>query len=105
MRTIEVTNLKDEITKLIKQVVEEMVEDARQYKWIPVSERLPEGEMEVLLTVEIQFESGKKVQVVELAYYDLDIGRWCKEEQDGPVEILHHPVAWMPLPEQYKEAE
>ena len=55
-------------------------------KWIPVDERLPEGEKEVLVTTNTGRITFGYLGDGEL-YVDLD---------------LDYPIAWMPLPEPYK---
>lgn len=53
-------------------------------RWIPVTERLPEEHEEVLT-----YDS-----VFGITFDSQHNGKWRK-----------HPVAWMPLPEPYKEGE
>ena len=76
-------------------------------KWIPVSERLPKDDENVLVYCG-QF-SGQGV--MNIAYYhndytfypseyaDLNETGWYDENDDA---IYHEPIAWMPLPEPYK---
>lgn len=69
--------------------------------WIPCSERLPDKAFGCLVTVmdgdpytEIEFEN---VLPYHVGY---DSGRW--NDADGE-EIPFEVIAWMPLPEPYKE--
>lgn len=65
-------------------------------EWIPVSERLPEPEKMVLLTVSGKFKNISFVDAYELGEFDTDEG-WILEmwpEWKDP-EVTH----WMPLPE------
>ena len=65
-------------------------------EWIPVSERLPEPEKMVLLTVSGKFKNISFVDVYELGEFDTDEG-WILEmwpEWKDP-KVTH----WMPLPE------
>lgn len=61
-------------------------------RWIPCSERLPENEMNVIA----QFSSGT---VTELRYAGNGI---FKGIYDYSTKVI---IAWMPLPEPYKEGE
>ena len=61
-------------------------------KWIPVTERLPSGRVEVLVS------SGIFAPLIEVAFYDgLFYSAW-----DGKTEIVA-VTHWMPLPEPPKE--
>ncbi len=60
--------------------------------WIPVTERLPEDDTEVLVYL---FENNKSPYIAWLSD-----GRWHTE--DFEVEREDEPVAWMPLPEPWK---
>ena len=66
-------------------------------KWIPCSERLPEYEMDVLL----QFTSNMCVGFFHPSgsWIIWSGGDWCTGVLEGDEE----PIAWMPLPEPYKE--
>lgn len=63
-------------------------------RWIPITERLPEKECKCLVTD----EEGK-----------VEIGWFCIDHDGEPwfsVEYTSSPtVAWMPLPEPYKDGE
>ena len=62
-------------------------------EWIPVSERLPEEDVDVLITYKY---SGKKIVTTA---YKLPNNGWMFDN-DGwiPDEVV---TAWMPLPEPY----
>lgn len=62
-------------------------------RWIPVSDRLPEEEVQVLVTDDA---GGLATIDVDCGYFDKEYGRF---------EWFHsqNVTAWMPLPEPYKE--
>ena len=60
-------------------------------QWIPCSERLPEDDRKVLIC-------RKNGSVGEGRYYSI-IGEWSRWD----INDLKDVVAWMPLPEPYKE--
>lgn len=62
-------------------------------RWIPVSESLPEEEVQVLVTDDA---GGLATIDVDCGYFDKEYGRF---------EWFHsqNVTAWMPLPEPYKE--
>lgn len=68
------------------KLLEKYQVEVEKHKWIPVDERLPEGEKEVLVTTNIGRITFGYLGDGEL-YVDLD---------------LDYPIAWMPLPEPYK---
>lgn len=74
----------------------------QQNQWIPVSERLPQDPNELVLTM----VSGKPARNItlekayEIALYNPDDG-WILEMY--PEWEDAQPIAWMPLPEPYKE--
>ena len=66
--------------------------DVQSVKWIPVTERLPNGNGEYLV-------SGKdKVWVCEFMILG-DVGGWCNSAMNPCVKY------WMPLPEPPKDGE
>lgn len=64
-----------------------------EQRWVPCSERLPEDDTPVLVYL---FEHNKSPYIAWLSD-----GRWYTE--DFEVERENEPVAWVPLPEPYKE--
>ena len=66
-------------------------------KWIPVTERLPENDEDVLIT---RVYNGSTHYFIEMSWFNE-----CKFlTQDGEFE-LPNVVAWMPLLEPYKEGD
>ena len=65
-----------------------------QTRWIPVSERLPEKMGTYLVTLEYK-EHG--IGVTTLWFHGAEIG-W-------DLRVADIVLAWMPLPDQYKESE
>lgn len=61
-----------------------------QPEWIPVSERLPDKEGSYLVTAQPTYNHAKDIRIVHWG------GRWVGYSQS---EI----IAWMPLPEPYRE--
>lgn len=77
------------------EMVEETktVEAAPAEKWIPVTERLPEEDTNVLVTM------VKGRHKVMYAKYDRQLQKFCI----GNYIRSKYVTAWMPLPEPYKE--
>lgn len=80
------------------------IELLEQTRWIPVSERLPEERNHYLVTIEIDAMNGCK------PYYEIQPS-WYSDKQfvveykgDGLV-AKKSVIAWMPLPEPYRESE
>ena len=74
----------------------ENMDDEKENGWIPVSERLPEKNKDVIATVKYSGFMGMYGRWLKTAFID-DYGEWNGECIGGEV------IAWMPLPEPYKE--
>ena len=79
-------------------------------KWIPVTERLPEEDVDVLVTVHFLglsqvSPSGWNDYIKESYYVDIANhidGEWASASDECKVASYRHKViAWMPLPESY----
>ena len=82
--------------ELIDELQEAIEQDEKENGWIPVSERLPEKCEDVLTSVKFtgclgRYGTFKKIGQID--YY----GKWSGDCIGGEV------IAWMPLPEPYKE--
>lgn len=64
-----------------------------QTEWIPVSERLPERHKEVIVT-DIETSDTYQSQYIGNGYWECDNGI-----------LKNRIIAWMPMPEPYKEGE
>lgn len=82
--------IEEEYSKMAK----ELAELRQQNRWVPVSERLPDYNEEVLIT------DGK--------YVTIDTRYFLENTEDGEaytwdINGWDDVIAWMPLPEPYKE--
>ena len=109
--TMEVLNdAADVIEELSAKLQAANMERSSQYYnggWIPVSERLPEvGECKMYLITVAHYNPEYMGRFVEVCAYEsreLWEGRiptWERDFSDGA-----RVIAWMPLPEPYKESE
>lgn len=74
----------------------ENIDGEKANGWIPVSERLPEKNKDVITTVKYSGFMGMYGMWLKTAFID-DYGEWNGECIGGEV------IAWMYLPEPYKE--
>lgn len=99
----------------IKYLVEQMPAADVAPRWIPVTERLPEEDYETgngvqfsadVLTTIVNHKNGGELYVWLLKTAD---GKWYDyiPNEDGSQEVPYgcEVIAWMPLPEPYKEGE
>lgn len=83
-----------------KNGIEEAMEKQATSEWIPVSEGLPEGENEVLVTVSGKLNNITFDNAIEIGFY-CEIDGWII---NGYLDWATPQVtAWQPLPEPYKE--
>ena len=93
---------------IVKNAFEEFektdVPDTNVGKWIPCSERLPEHTDEYNVTIGVSDMAGYCEYVTTLKYVIMNgkhIGWKIPKHFDEIIRI----IAWMPLPEPYKESE
>ena len=85
-----------------KNIFEIIKEQPQVGGWIPVSERLPENECGVLVTVNGKHNNITFIDALEIAEYDSTEG-WIIE---GYLDWTNPDVtAWQPLPEPFKESD
>lgn len=103
------------IQDMIEQLLAELEQDEKENGWIPVSERLPEDEKEYLVTLEKVYGTPEKLYGIANYLKFGDAGYW-NEKKYGYLEWdkysdghggtkMYKVIAWMPLPEPYKEDE
>ena len=84
-----------ELHEVLSWIDEVPPEDVQPVQWIPCSKRLPDEDVEVLVTD----DAGGMVTI--------DVDRWGRYEDTGERfwYASQHVTAWMPLPEPYQEGE
>ena len=96
------------ITKLLESVfldIKDIInEQPKVGEWIPCSERLPEVDKtsEYYDAVNVTLDDGR---VVNGCYVNID-KEWWVDAEDGEKHSINatgHVLAWMPLPEPYRE--
>lgn len=99
--------------ELIDELQEAIEQDEKENGWIPVSERLPEDERECLVTLEKIYGTPETLFGIANYLKFGDAGYW-NENKYGYLEWdkysdghggtkMYKVIAWMPLPELYKE--
>lgn len=86
------------IQDMIEQLLADLEQDEKENGWIPVSERLPEKCEDVLTSVKFTGCLGRYGTFKKIGHIDY-YGKWSGDCIGGEV------IAWMPLPEPYKEDE
>lgn len=97
LKNIAIYSFQDGYTDEARQALDMAIKALEEPQWIPISERLPEENEDVLITD----EDGD----VYIAYYDRN--DWS---EDSKIEwytghFRADPVAWMPLPKAYEGEE
>lgn len=93
----------------------ENMDDEKENGWIPVSERLPEDERECLVTLE-KIYGTPEISMGIANYLRFGNAGYWNENKYGYLEWdkysdghggtkMYKVIAWMPLPEPYKEDE
>ena len=101
--------------EMIEQLQDDLEQDEKENGWIPVSERLPEDEKEYLVTLEKVYGTHEKLYGIA-SYLKFDDAGYWNENKYGYLEWdkysdghggtkMYKVIAWMPLPEPYKEDE
>lgn len=80
-------------TEKDKKAFELAIKALEESEWIPVSERLPERYKEVIVT-DIETSGTYQSRYIGNGYWDCDNGTF-----------KNRIIAWMPLPEAYKDAD
>lgn len=86
----------EEFTEAYNMAIEALEQEPR---WIPVSERLPEEDTDVLVTLKCGL-----IGIMQKKLADDDNGEPCYIWQDFEGEE-HEVIAWMPLPKAYGVVE
>lgn len=98
---------------IVNTLLNDLEQDEKENGWIPVSERVPEDEKEYLVTLEKVYGTPEKLYGIANYLKFGDAGYW-NEKKYGYLEWdkysdghggtkMYKVIAWMPLPEPYKE--
>lgn len=84
----------------VRDRLKELPSAQPEHRWIPVTVRLPKDYEDVLVWYEYfkYGEYNRMVQTCDVGYYISEFNRW-----GGVTGQKVRAIAWMPLPEPYKE--
>ena len=105
--------LASDALEMIEQLKDDLEQDEKENGWIPVSERLPEDERECLVTLE-KIYGTPEISMGIANYLRFGNDGYWNEKKYGYLEWdkysdghggtrMYKVIAWMPLPEPYKE--
>lgn len=90
----------------VRELIKAMPSAEPERKWIPVTERLPEEETDVLVSVHFDGHKSPTVDLPPSDYVEIAShvdGFWSSLSDEYKVAWKkHHVVAWMPTPEPYR---
>lgn len=95
----EVERVNDFSKSQTSRLMKELQEEREKYRWIPVTEQLPEPETYVLVSF-----SNFSLPIIGRYAENEEGGAWFAGDEDEPLVSQDMFVnAWMPLPEPYRE--
>ena len=90
--------INEDVSEVYNDAINIAIEALQQEpKWIPVTERLPEEGLTVLILA----ENGH----IEFGQRDEDKWEWLAESMTDYWTEAEEVIAWQPLPEPYKESD
>ena len=88
----------DAVPLLIDNAISELLSAQPEQRWIPVTERLPDKNGKYLCSIQSNFKR-KKIMRISTTDFESGINRWSPD----CMAFKDRVIAWMPLPEPYKE--